>query len=182
MAVGGFDHGEARAFQQVFRGGFDLLAVLQAACGVIGHRQALGRAFGDRKALQKFGNIQRHGGDFGSVGRAKHMAVVLDRGAAAAGVDHDGIQAPLAFFGHEGGDIGAGGGVAFGLAPHVMGQRAATAHAVWDHHLATQTAQQADGGVVDIGVQRLLRAAGHQGHAHPLRRGGGESFAGHRCG
>lgn len=45
----------------------------------------------------------------------------------------------------------------------MMGQRAAAADALGNNHLAAMTAQQADGGVVDISVQRP-RAANQQRH------------------
>jgi len=51
---------------------------------------------------------------------------------------------------------------------HVMGQRPAAARAIGDDHLASLPCQQADGGVVDVGVQRLLRTARHQ--RHPFAR------------
>ena len=56
------------------------------------------------------------------------------------------------------------------LAPHVMGQRAAAAGAPRHHHLAPQPGQHPDRGIVDIGVQRLLRTTRHQGHPHPIQR------------
>ena len=62
-----------------------------------------------------------------------------------------------------------------GLA-HVVGQRAATALPVGDDHLAAQPAQQADGGIVDVGVERALRATRHQRHAHLLLAQRGEDL------
>ena len=50
-----------------------------------------------------------------------------------------------------------------------MGQRAAAAHAACDHHLRAKPCQKPDGRVVDIGIERLLRAAGHQRDPHPAR-------------
>ena len=64
----------------------------------------------------------------------------------------------------------------FGGSSHVMGQRPAATLPPGDHHLAAQPAQKADGGIVDVGVQRLLGAAGHQGHAHPALPFGGKDL------
>jgi len=57
---------------------------------------------------------------------------------------------------------------------HVMRQRPTATGPLGHHHLAAQTGQQPDRRVVDVGVQRLLRAAGHQRHPHPPRALGGE--------
>ena len=48
-----------------------------------------------------------------------------------------------------------------GLA-HVMRQRPTTARAFGDHNFTTKAAQQADGRIIDIGVERFLRTARHQ--------------------
>ena len=57
MAVGGFHHLEPGALQQVLRRGFDLLAVLQAAGGVIGHAQALRRALRQAKGREDLADV-----------------------------------------------------------------------------------------------------------------------------
>ncbi len=64
--------------------------------------------------------------------------------------------------------------MAFTRAAHVMCQRPTTARALRHDHLATQPAQKPDRRVVDIGVQCLLRAAGHQRDAHPAFPPGGK--------
>ena len=106
------------------------------------------------------------------------MPVVLDGGAAARGVDDDGIDAvaPVHQLG-PGVDVALGEGDRFGLAAHVMHQRAAAAGAGRHLHVDAAPRQQADGGVVDLGAQHLLGAAGEQDDA-PLALGLGRGGAG----
>ena len=94
------------------------------------------------------------------------MPVILDRRAASAGVDHDGIQALAIHLARPCLDIFGRCRVALGGLAHVMRQRPAAARALGHHHLAAQPGQQANGGIVDIGVERALRTARHQ--RHPL--------------
>ena len=128
-------------------------------------------AFGQVEFHQHFGDIHRDGRYPGGVGGkicvAEHMAVVFDRGAAARGVDHDGVEARV-HFGHPSTDIFGRGCVALVLFAHVVGQCAAAALAFGDHDLSAQSGQQADRRVVDIGVEGALGAACHQGNAHFL--------------
>ena len=56
--------------------------------------------------------------------------------------------------------------MAFGFFAHVVGQCAAAALAFWDHNFGPEPRQEPDCGVVDIGVERPLRTAGHQRHTH----------------
>jgi hypothetical protein len=56
--------------------------------------------------------------------------------------------------------------MAFGGLAHVMRQRPAAPLPLGDHHVAAQPRQQPDRRVVDVRVERPLRAAGHQRHAH----------------
>ena len=107
---------------------------------------------------------------------AEHVAIVLHRGPAARGVDDHGVQPVAPDFGHEGGNAARRRGLRLGGLAHVMGQCPAAALTARNDHLAAQTAQQADGGIVDVGVQGLLRAACHQGHAHPARSFGGKDL------
>ena len=96
------------------------------------------------------------------------MAVVFHRGATARGVDDDGVQPLPVHLGAPCLDVARRGGVAFAGFAHVMGQRPAAARAFGDDHFAALPCQQADSGVVDVGVQRLLRTARHQ--RHPFAR------------
>ena len=127
---------------------------------------------------QHFGNVLGDGADPRGLVRhrgigVEHVAVILHRRAAAGSVDDDGVEALPVHLRHPGVDIGGGGGVAFAGLAHVMGQRAATAHALRDHHFAAEAGQQANGRLVDIRVQRPLRATGHQRDALLPWRGGG---------
>ena len=101
----------------------------------------------------------------------QHVAVVLDRGAAARGVDDDGVDR-IALLDHlgPGVDVALGHGDAGGLVAHVMDERAAAAGARRHHDVDAAARQQADGGVVDLGPQHLLRAAGEQDHARARAR------------
>ncbi len=55
-----------------------------------------------------------------------------------------------------------------------MRQRPAAARALRHHHLRPQPPQKPDRRIVDVGVQRLLRATRHQRHPHPPRAHGRE--------
>ncbi len=83
------------------------------------------------------------------------MAVILHRRAAARSVDHDGIQPAVVHFVRPRADIGGGAVVALVDLAHVVGQRPAATRAFGHDHFAPQTGQQANGGVVDVCVQRL---------------------------
>ena len=173
MAVSRLHHVKPHPLQQILRRGFHLLAMLQTAGRVIGHPQPLGRAYGQADLDQKLADIHGKGRYRRGLLTAQHMAIIFHRGAAPAGVDDHRIQTPGMFLRHEGRDIGGGRSMGLRLAPHVMRQRPAAPHAARDDHLTPQTAQQADRGIVNIGVQRLLRTTRHQGHPHPaLARGG----------
>ena len=106
---------------------------------------------------------------------AEHEAVILDRGAAAAGVDQDRVQPGAVDLAGPGGDVGAGAGHRRIVLAHVMGQRAAAAGRRRHHHLGAHARQQPDRRRVDAGGDHLLRAAGQQRHpvaALALRRMG----------
>ena len=60
----------------------------------------------------------------------EQVGVVLHRGAAARGVDNDGIQGPVLALQMPGIDIGPRHGLRIGLLAHMQRQRAAAAHAV----------------------------------------------------
>ena len=107
---------------------------------------------------------------------AEKVAIVLDRGAAARGIDDHGVEPLALHFAHPGGDIGAGRGPGGVLVAHVLGQGAATAGAPGDHDLAAVAAQQADCGFVDPGADDLLRTAGQQRHPQAAFAGGGKAL------
>src|SRR6056297_574501 len=89
------------------------------------------------------------------------MAVVFYRCAAAACVDDDRIKAAVFLLAIPCADILGGCAMALLGFAHVMRERPAAPLAIRDDHLCPQAAQQADGGVIDVGVQRALGAAGH---------------------
>ncbi len=98
----------------------------------------------------------------------QHVRVVLDGGAAPRCVDDDGIDAvALVHQPRPGVDVALGKGDRVGFPAHVMHQRAAAARARRHLHIDAAPRQQADGGVVDLGPQDLLGAAGQQDHAAP---------------
>ena len=76
-------------------------------------------------------------------------------------------SSPAVFLGHPGADVPRARAMRLGLAPHVMGQRAAAARPACHDNLHPMPGEQANGGIVDVGVKRLLRTAGHQRNAHP---------------
>ena len=120
------------------------------------------------------------------------MAVILDRRAATRGVDHHRIQTTRPLFRHPCVDIRCRRGMRLIRLAHMMRQRPAAAHALGHHDLAAQSLQNADRRIIDIGVQRLLRATRHQRHAHLglalgrkalriiIATDRGNSFRGHR--
>ena len=104
---------------------------------------------------------------------AQHEAVVLDRGAAARGVDDHGVEAAALELARPGGDVGPGRVQGRPLHAQVVGQRAAAAGAPRHHHLDPMAGQDPDRRLVDLGRQDLLGAAGHQrdpGAPRPLGR------------
>ena len=145
---------------------------------MVGHAQGLGRR-GPlqpelRHHLRHVGREPGHaGGVLGQGVEAQHVPVVLDGGAAARGVDDDGVEPLAAVLGDPGADVARGLGVALALLAHVVDERPAAALAPRDHHLGAEPRQQPDRRVVDLGVERALRAARHQRDPHPplaLRR------------
>ncbi len=94
---------------------------------------------------------------------AEHEAVVLDGGAAARGIDHDGVEALARDLARPGLDIGPGEIVP--LLPEVMVQGAAAARAARHDDLAAVPGEKPDGGLVDLWRQHPLGAAGQQRHA-----------------
>ena len=149
---------------------------------MIGHPQRLGagrvgQATVGHDVRHHLGHVPRDRRDPRGILRqrpvGKKVAVILDSRAAARGVDDQRVQPFAVHLGRQRADVGGGHGVAFGRAAHVVGQRAAAADASGDHDLAAVAAQQADGRVVDVGVERPLRAARQQRHpaaALPVRR------------
>ena len=99
---------------------------------------------------------------------AQHEAVVLDRGAAARGVDHDGIEPGAVELAAPGVDAGARLAQRRMLLAHVMGERAAAAGPSGDHHLGAVPGQQADGRLVDLRRQHLLGAAARAARRAPV--------------
>mmetsp|Transcript_28313 Transcript_28313/g.52725 ORF Transcript_28313/g.52725 Transcript_28313/m.52725 type:complete len:351 (+) Transcript_28313:6591-7643(+) len=176
VAVARFHHFVPGLFQQVLGVGLDLLAVLQRTGGVIGDGHVLGRACGQVQFHQHFAHIHGNARDpcrvLGQCLVAEHVPVILDRGAAAAGVDHNRIKAIAVHLLGPGFNVQGGGCMALLGFAHVVGQCPATACTFGHDDLAAQTSQQADGGIVDVGVQGLLGTACHEGHAHLLFRFG----------
>ena len=73
---------------------------------------------------------------------------------------------PFFKFCAPGGDVGARQRLALRVAAHVQRQSATTADTRRNHDLATVTLQKADRRRIDIAIERLLRAAWQQRHAH----------------
>ena len=97
------------------------------------------------------------------------MSVILDCGSTARRVDHNRVQSCAARLAHPCFDIGCRKGMRFRLAAHVMGQGPTAACTFGHNHLAAQTAQQANCGIVDIRIQRPLCASRHQSNPHFAR-------------
>jgi hypothetical protein len=91
---------------------------------------------------------------------AQHKAVILDRGATARGVDHDGIEAGRQALAFPGVDVGTSEIESGGLLPKMMGKRSTTAAAVSHNHFAAMPGQKPDCRFVDFGRQNPLRAPG----------------------
>ena len=130
-----------------------------------------------------FGDVARKAGDgFGlfRVGRIapQHVAVILDRRAAARCGDEDGVEPLARNLRPPGIDIGARGGERIGLAAHVVDERAAAALARRQHHRHAGPVQEPDRRLVDGGRQHRLRATGKKRDA-ALLPGGGRGFL--RC-
>ena len=179
MPFGHVLHGEARLAQELLRLEPDLLAVLHRAGRMIGDHQVgvahrrlqadLGHQLGD------VASDRADPGGLGGVGRvlAQHEPVVLDRGAAARGVDHHRIEAGALELAPPGVDVGPSGAQRRALLAHVMGERAAAAGPLGDDHLDAVPGEQTDGGLVDLRRQDLLGAAAEQRDARapgPLGR------------
>lgn len=112
--------------------------------------------------LQHLGDVHGEGGDLrgglasGSSRNMKPwslMVVLVEAFTTMASSPSPAISST------PGGDIGAGGSHRRVMLAHVMRQRAAAALAGGDHHLDPHAGQQADGRLVDPGVQHLLGAA-----------------------
>ncbi len=146
---------------------------------MVGHPQPA-LALGEIQLGEKFGHILRQRRHRRRIRRqratAEHVSVILHRGAAAAGVDDDRIEPLAQHFGHECPDIAFRRSMGQRLLAHVVGKRAAAAHALWHHDLHPQPGEQPDGGIVDVGIQHLLGAAGHQRHPLPAPLGHGEDL------
>ena len=100
---------------------------------------------------------------------AEHEAVILDRRAAARGGDDDGVEPLPVHLGDPGVDVALGEGVALRVAAHVVDERAAAALPLRLHHLDAVPVEQADGGLVEAGLQHRLGAARQDGDAAPAR-------------
>ncbi len=173
MTVARLDHREPRPFEQVLGIGLDLLPMLKRTGRVIGDGHVLRRAFGHVEFHQDFAHV--HGNDghprriIGQRIISEHVPVILDRRAAAGSVDDNGIEAFAVHFAGPRGDVFGGSLVALFRFAHVMGQRAAASRPVGHDNLGPEPRQQTNGGIVDIGVERLLCTARHQRHAHLFR-------------
>jgi len=107
---------------------------------------------------------------------AQQVAVVLDRGTAARGVHHKGLDRPLLRAAVDqrppGVDVGAHLRQRTLLVVQVKAHRAA-APGLGRHHAGNaRSVQHAHRGVVDLGRHRWLHAAGQQQHparVHALR-------------
>jgi hypothetical protein len=91
---------------------------------------------------------------------AQHKAVILDRGATARGVDHDGIEARRQALAFPRIDVGASEIESGGLLPEMVGERSTTAAALNHDHFAAMPGQKPDCRFVDFGRQNPLRAPG----------------------
>ena len=96
---------------------------------------------------------------------AEHVAVILDRGAAARCRDDDGVEAVLLDLADPDVDIAAGEIVTVLRTPHMVHQRPATALAGHLRDGDAMTVEQADRRFVDAGIEHGLGAALEDRHA-----------------
>jgi hypothetical protein len=96
------------------------------------------------------------------VGRilAEHKAVILDRGATARRIDHDGVEPRRQALAFPGIDVRTSEIESGGLLPKMMGKRSTTAAALSHDHFAAISGQKPDRRFVDFGCQNPLRAPG----------------------
>src|ERR1700735_3710369 len=129
MGVRRLNDGEAGALQQHLWFPRHALAMLQAACGMIGHREAGCFTRGSiADTCEELADVACERRDLLGLAApwlrfgTEHEAVVLHRGAATGGVDDDSIQ--VFTFGQSGpcGDIGARTCHSRYVLPHVVRQ------------------------------------------------------------
>ena len=176
-----FDHRKSGVAQELPGLLVDPLAMLHGARRMIGHadvapaprrldlllRGEFRDVLGQRRDEFRLGGIVA--GMTGIV--CEQVGVILHRGAAARGVDNDGVERPMLALQMPGVDVLPGHRLCLGLVAHVQRQRPAAAHAIRQHHVVAQIVEEAHGGVVDLRAQHLLRAAHEQSHAPPPRLG-----------
>ena len=167
---------EAGAPQQRLRRVDDLLARAAASRRHDRRRQAARGLEGELERAAEFGDVpgeRRDARGLLRIGRivAQHVAVVLDRRAAARGGDDDRVEPLAVDLAHPGVDVGARLGERALLRAHVMGERAAAAFALGEHDVDPGAVQQPDRRGVDLRRENGLRAAAEQRHA-PARAGG----------
>ena len=131
---------------------------------MIGDAIRLRRTFRQIKRGEKFGYIFGQCGEAACVLAADQMTIILDRGAAARGVDDHGIESLELCA--ERRDVGCCKCAALFGTSHMQRQCATAADAGRDDNFAAVALQDPDGGRVDIPIERLLGTAGQE--CHPL--------------
>src|SRR5215831_8266713 len=160
-------HHETDLAKQFFRRARNFLSVLERAGRMVGNYKpsgtTLGRQIEPAEILADISGEPRHADCLIRIRLvvAKHIAVILHRGAASRGGDQDGIEAldlrgPCI-------DLTAGGRECRLFASHVMDEGAATA-LIGHHHLDAVAREEADRGSVDRGGDHGADAAGQQRH------------------
>ena len=101
---------------------------------------------------------------FGEVRSLEQMPKVLDGRPATRRVDDHRIEAALFDLLAPASDVASGPPSALLDLAQVVIERTAATAALGDDHFAAVPGQKPDGCIVDVGVDRLLDAARHQGH------------------
>jgi hypothetical protein len=145
----------------------DLLGVTKVACVVIRDADGKRIALRDRwDAAENFGDVFAFGGE--SLGAssplgvvAEEVAVLLHRGAAAGGVDDDGVD--IGGFEEDDDVAGHGGGLVFETG--VDHESTAAGLAGWGDDLEAFRRKDARGGGVHVGEKDLLDTASEHAYA-----------------
>jgi hypothetical protein len=168
MALGHVERFETGGGEQRLGPGMEALPVLHRAGGMISDSTFAGVDGRDQRGkperLDHLGDIPGERGDpcrlLGvSYVFAEHKAVILDRRAAARGVDYNHVEPGGESLALPRIDVGARETKRRRRLAKVMGEGAAAATAAGDHDLATMAGQQADRRLIDFGCQHLLGAS-----------------------
>ncbi len=159
-------HHEPNLGKQFFRCTRNFLSMLQRACGVIGDLKTRRRMRSELQLRQILADIlgeRRHPGGLICIVPvvSQHVAVVLQRGAAARGGDQDRVEPLPADLGAPRIDATPRRGQGLALPSHVV-LEGATAAVLRHHDLHAVAVEEADGGGVDRGRDDRSDAAVEQ--------------------